>query len=88
LATALPEPSPGRAVCLPEGFDGNEVAKPARLRYNLSLGLGLSKVARSDTAMRDLGFAVEPGSGVATAEEYDRRTARPVQLNDAAAAAM
>jgi len=33
------------AVCVPEGFDGNDVAKLAYLRYNLSLGLGLSKVA-------------------------------------------
>lgn len=33
------------AICVPEGFDGNEVAKIAYLRYNLSLGLGLSKVA-------------------------------------------
>ena len=30
---------------VPEGFDGNEVARMAYLRYNLSLGLGLSKVA-------------------------------------------
>lgn len=33
------------AICVPEGFDGNQVAKLAYLRYNLSLGLGLSKVA-------------------------------------------
>ncbi len=33
------------AICVPEGFNGNEVAKLAYLRYNLSLGLGLSKVA-------------------------------------------
>jgi alanine-glyoxylate transaminase/serine-glyoxylate transaminase/serine-pyruvate transaminase len=33
------------AICVPAGFDGNEVAKLAYLRYNLSLGLGLSEVA-------------------------------------------
>jgi alanine-glyoxylate transaminase/serine-glyoxylate transaminase/serine-pyruvate transaminase len=29
---------------VPDGFDGNEVAKLAYLRYGLSLGVGLSKV--------------------------------------------
>lgn len=33
------------AICVPEGFDGNEVARVAYRRYNLSLGLGLSEVA-------------------------------------------
>ncbi len=33
------------AICVPDGFDGNDVAKLAYYRYNLSLGLGLSKVA-------------------------------------------
>ncbi|MCG8359676.1 MAG: aminotransferase class V-fold PLP-dependent enzyme [Kiloniellales bacterium] len=33
------------AICVPEGFNGNDVAKLAYYRYNLSLGLGLSKVA-------------------------------------------
>ena len=33
------------AICVPDGFDGNDVAKIAYLRYNLSLGVGLSKVA-------------------------------------------
>ena len=33
------------AICVPEGFDGNAVARLAYLRYGLSLGLGLSKVA-------------------------------------------
>jgi alanine-glyoxylate transaminase/serine-glyoxylate transaminase/serine-pyruvate transaminase len=33
------------AICVPDGFNGNDVAKMAYLRYNLSLGLGLSKVA-------------------------------------------
>ena len=33
------------AVCVPPNFDGNEVAKLAYFKYQLSLGLGLSKVA-------------------------------------------
>ncbi len=33
------------AICVPEGFDGNDVAMMTYLRYNLSLGLGLSEVA-------------------------------------------
>ena len=33
------------AICVPKGFDGNDVAKLAYQKYNLSLGLGLSKVA-------------------------------------------
>jgi len=32
------------AIMVPDGFDGNEVAKLAYLRYGLSLGVGLSKV--------------------------------------------
>lgn len=96
------------AICVPDGFDGNEVARMAYLRYNLSLGLGLSKVAGkvfrighlgsindlmlltaiagSEMAMRDIGIAIEPGSGVAAAEEYYRQTARPVDLTKATAA--
>jgi len=33
------------AILVPEGFNGNEVAKLAYLRYGLALGVGLSKVA-------------------------------------------
>ena len=33
------------AIYLPEGFNGNEMVKLAYLRYGLSLGVGLSKVA-------------------------------------------
>lgn len=33
------------AIRVPDGFDGNEVARLAYLRYELSLGLGLSQVA-------------------------------------------
>ena len=98
------------AICVPEGFDGNAVARLAYLRYNLSLGLGLSKVAGkvfrighlgdlndltlltaiagSEMAMRDLGIAVELGSGVAAAQEYYRQTAQPVDMPLALAANM
>jgi len=95
---------------VPEGFDANEVAKLAYLRYGLSLGVGLSKVqgklfrighlgdlnelmlltvlAGSEMAMRDFGIDIAAGSGVAAAEEYYRSTAKPVELNAPAAAAM
>ncbi len=33
------------AIRVPEGFDGNDVAKIAYLRYHLSLGVGLSEIA-------------------------------------------
>lgn len=33
------------AIRVPDGFDGNEVVRQAYRRYNLSLGVGLSKVA-------------------------------------------
>lgn len=33
------------AVCVPDGFDANDVVKVAYQRYNLSLGVGLSQVA-------------------------------------------
>ncbi len=98
------------AIYLPEGFNGNDMVKLAYLRYRLSLGVGLSKVAGkvfrighlgdlnelmlmsalagSEMAMRDIGVQIEPGSGVAAAEEYYRSTAKPVELSTGAAAAM
>ena len=98
------------AICVPPGFDGNDVAKLAYLRYNLSLGLGLSQVAGkvfrighlgdlnelmvlqalagAEMAMKDLGIAVELGSGVAAAQEHYRTTARPVDLSAGVAAAV
>jgi len=98
------------AICVPDGFNGNDVAKLAYLRYNLSLGLGLSKVAGrvfrighlgslndlmllqalagAEMAMRDLGIDVAAGSGVAAAQEYYRKTAKPVDLGNAVAAAI
>ncbi len=50
---------------------------------NLMLFQGL---ARAEMALRDLGILVEAGSGVAAAREYYRKTARPVELESAAAA--
>jgi alanine-glyoxylate transaminase/serine-glyoxylate transaminase/serine-pyruvate transaminase len=97
------------AVCVPDGFDGTDVAKVAYLRYGLALGVGLSKVAGklfrighlgdlnelmvltavtgAEMAMRDIGISVEAGSGVAAAAEYLRRTAKPIELKPALAAA-
>lgn len=87
------------AVCVPEGFNAQDVVRTAYDRYNLSLGAGLSKVAGKvfrighlgwlnelslmqaivgcEMAMRDVGIAVEPGSGVARAEEYYRQAPSP-----------
>jgi alanine-glyoxylate transaminase/serine-glyoxylate transaminase/serine-pyruvate transaminase len=88
------------AVCVPPGFDAVEVVTTAYRRYNLSLGLGLGKlagkvfrighlgwlnelnliqaIAGAEMAMRDVGIAVEAGAGVAAAEEFYRRAARPL----------
>jgi len=98
------------AIVVPHGFNANDVAKLAYLRYGLSLGLGLSKVAGrvfrighlgdlnelmlmsaitgAEMAMRDIGIDVVPGSGVAAASEYYRKTGRPVDLNAGVAAQM
>ena len=92
------------AICVPEGFDGNEVARIAYLKYNLSLGLGLSKVAGKvfrighlgslnelmilqclagvEMAMRDLGIDIALGSGVAAAQEFFRKSSKPVALDN------
>ena len=92
------------AICVPEEFDGNEVARIAYLKYNLSLGLGLSKVAGKvfrighlgslnelmvlqclagvEMAMRDLGIDIALGSGVAAAQEFFRKTSKPVALDN------
>jgi aspartate aminotransferase-like enzyme len=54
---------------------------------NLNELMVLQALAGSEMAMRDLGIAVEPGSGVAAALEYYRATAKPVAFRTAAAAA-
>lgn len=45
----------------------------------------LSGLAGAEMAMRDIGIQVEPGSAVAVASEYYRRTSVPVAVADAAA---
>ena len=98
------------AICVPEGFDANQVIDIAYYRYNLSLGSGLSRVAGKlfrighigdlsdlmlltaiagcEMAMRDLGIAIELGSGVAAAQEHYRQTARPLGLSFGMAASL
>ena len=46
----------------------------------------LTAVTGAEMAMRDSGIDVEPGSGVAAASEYLRRTAAPVAIGETAAA--
>ena len=92
------------AICVPEGFDGNEVVRIAYLKYNLSLGMGLSKVAGKvfrighlgslnelmvlqclagvEMAMLDLGIDIALGSGVAAAQEFFRKSSKPVALDN------
>jgi alanine-glyoxylate transaminase/serine-glyoxylate transaminase/serine-pyruvate transaminase len=48
----------------------------------------LSAISGAEMAMRDLGIQVEPGSGVAAAQEHYRATAKPVDMSAAATAAM
>ncbi len=94
------------AVCVPKGFNSDDVIRTAYRRYRLSLGAGLSKVAGrvfrighlghvneimvlqalagSEMALRDVGIAVEAGSGVAAAEEYIRATAPKLELDKVA----
>ncbi len=77
------------AVCVPDGFDGNDVAKLAYLRYNLSLGLGLSKVAGKVFRIGHLGdlddlMALQALAG---AEMAMRDLGIPVELGSGVAAA-
>ncbi len=86
------------AVKTPEGFDGNEVARHAYRRYNLSLSITIGKImgqgfrighlgdmnelmlltpiTGAEMSMKDLGYPIELGSGVAAAQEYLRSTAK------------
>ncbi len=77
------------AICVPDGFDGNDVAKLAYLRYNLSLGLGLSKVAGKVFRIGHLGdlddlMALQALAG---AEMAMRDLGIPVELGSGVAAA-
>ena len=84
------------AVRVPEGFDGNEVARHSYKYYNVALSISLGKIAgqafrighlgdlnevmvltplnAAEMSMKDLGIDIEPGSGVAAAQEYLRST--------------
>ena len=84
------------AVRVPEGFDGNEVARHAYRYYNIALSVSLADIAGrafrighmgdmnepmllipingAEMAMKDLGYPIELGSGVAAAQEYLRNT--------------
>jgi alanine-glyoxylate transaminase/serine-glyoxylate transaminase/serine-pyruvate transaminase len=97
------------AIYVPEGFNSNDVNRVAYERYNLSLSIGLAKIAGkafrighlgdlnelmilvpiagAEMAMRDVGISIEPGSGVAAAQEYLRQTTKPIDLTKAAAIA-
>jgi alanine-glyoxylate transaminase/serine-glyoxylate transaminase/serine-pyruvate transaminase len=97
-------------IYVPEGFNGSDVVKVAYQRYNMSLGVGLNKVAGkifrighlgdlnelmilsaivgSEMSMRDIGIDIEPGSGVAAAEEFLRSTAEAFDTSKGATAAM
>jgi alanine-glyoxylate transaminase/serine-glyoxylate transaminase/serine-pyruvate transaminase len=94
------------AICVPKGFNSDDVVKTAYHRYRMSLGVGLSKVAGRvfrighigninelmilqalagcEMALRDVGIAVRPGSGVAAAQEYFRATAPKLELGKVA----
>jgi alanine-glyoxylate transaminase / serine-glyoxylate transaminase / serine-pyruvate transaminase len=94
------------AIFVPAGFDSAALTKHAYVRYGLSLGAGLNRVAGKvfrighlgdlndlmcltvlagcEMAMRDMGIAVEAGSGVAVASEYYRTTAIRGQIKKAA----
>jgi alanine-glyoxylate transaminase/serine-glyoxylate transaminase/serine-pyruvate transaminase len=77
------------AICVPAGFDGNEVAKLAYLRYNLSLGLGLSEVAGKVFRIGHLGMLNDIAllSGIAGAEMAMCDLGIPVELGSGVAAA-
>ena len=77
------------AICVPDGFDGNQVAKLAYQRYNLSLGLGLSKVAGKVFRIGHLGSINEIMllSGVAGAEMAMKDLGIGIDLGSGVAAA-
>ena len=77
------------AICVPDGFDGNQVAKLAYQRYNLSLGLGLSKVAGKVFRIGHLGSINEIMllSGLAGAEMAMKDLGIGIDLGSGVAAA-
>jgi alanine-glyoxylate transaminase/serine-glyoxylate transaminase/serine-pyruvate transaminase len=77
------------AICVPDGFDGNDVAKIAYSRYNLSLGVGLSKVAGRVFRIGHLGWLNELMliQAIAGAEMAMRDIGIPVEAGSGVAAA-
>ncbi len=77
------------AICVPEGFDGNELARLAYHRYNLSLGLGLSKVAGKVFRIGHLGNLNDLMllTAIAGSEMAMRDLGIPVELGTGVAAA-
>lgn len=77
------------AIRVPEGSDGNEVVKQAYQRYNLSLGVGLSKVAGKVFRIGHLGSLNELMvlTALAGAEMAMRDAGIPVPLGSGVAAA-
>src|SRR5262249_6006270 len=77
------------AILVPAGCDGNEVVKQAYHRYNLSLGVGLSKVAGKVFRIGHLGNLNELMilTALAGAEMAMRDAGTPVPLGRGVAAA-
>jgi alanine-glyoxylate transaminase/serine-glyoxylate transaminase/serine-pyruvate transaminase len=77
------------AIRVPEGSDGNEVVKQAYQRYNLSLGVGLSKVAGKVFRIGHLGSLNELMilTALAGSEMAMRDAGIPVPLGSGVAAA-
>ena len=77
------------AIRVPEGCDGNEVVKQAYQRYNLSLGVGLSKVAGKVFRIGHLGSLNELMvlTALAGSEMAMRDAGIPVPLGSGVAAA-
>ena len=77
------------AIVVPEGFDSGLVTKIAYLRYGLSLGVGLSKVAGKVFRIGHLGDMNELTlmSGIAGAEMAMRDIGIPVEAGSGMAAA-
>jgi alanine-glyoxylate transaminase/serine-glyoxylate transaminase/serine-pyruvate transaminase len=77
------------AIVVPEGCDGNDVVKQAYQRYNLSLGVGLSKVAGKVFRIGHLGSLNELMvlTALAGSEMAMRDAGIPVTLGSGVAAA-
>ena len=77
------------AICVPEEFDGNDVVSIAYARYNLSLGVGLSKVAGQVFRIGHLGWLNELMllQALAGAEMAMRDIGIPVEAGSGVAAA-